>query len=216
MATLMTIGDVALKVVNATSVLRLMAIAAAVLGAALLLLPVGDHRPKALLYAAFGIVTGGLLCSVTRMKVRANVKMQLGMLVLVACGVSVFWALSSLSCWCCLRPAQLEAMCGLASAVATLLEANSIPHWVCWGSLLGIVRETHHPLRVVPWEHDFDFCVHERDWARVVAVMSHASQQGIAFDPHAMNVHSVTDSMTMSLARVYVDFFRFFPSTIER
>ena len=179
-------------------------------------MPIGDYRPKACLCTALLLLLAGTLCGIARLKVAMRQKLEIGAVALVAYVLVVFWMLSSLSCWCCLRAAPLEAMCELAGTTADLLTAHGIPYWVCWGTLLGAVREAQHPLQVVPWEHDFDFCVHESDWPRVVAAMSgeDASQRGISFDTKALNVYH--KSVKLVLARVYVDFFRFFPSPDNR
>jgi phosphorylcholine metabolism protein LicD len=39
------------------------------------------------------------------------------------------------------------------------------------GSLLGAVREHDMPYQAIPWEHDVDVCVYQKDYDRVISLM---------------------------------------------
>ena len=114
-----------------------------------------------------------------------------------------YLVLSSFSSWCCVRPADFERMCDLAWRAVDMLEANNIPYWVCWGTLLGGVRESNMPYQTIPWEHDFDICVMDHDWERIKVLMKNTS--AIIFNEKKKNILD-TDYRT-TFARAYVDVF---------
>ena len=43
---------------------------------------------------------------------------------------------------------------------------------LCWGSLLGAVREKNRYNQHIPWEHDGDICINEQDRTRFTVVFS--------------------------------------------
>ncbi len=55
---------------------------------------------------------------------------------------------SYFSCWCCVRERDQREMCDTTIAVTRLLAVNNVPYWICWGSLLGAVREADMPFQV--------------------------------------------------------------------
>jgi hypothetical protein len=113
--------------------------------------------------------------------------------------------LSHFSAWCCVSEADFGRMCSLVSRTIEVFERNKIPYWVCWGSLLGAVREKDMPFQAVPWEHDFDVCVFEKDWGVVVAALSIAD--GVIFDEKKKVVYDTNFRTTM--ARAYVDVYKY-------
>ena len=39
--------------------------------------------------------------------------------------------------------------------ICDILEKNSIPYWLCNGTLLGVIRDS----KLIPWDEDLDFGV---------------------------------------------------------
>eukprot|EP00051_Salpingoeca_urceolata_P012008 m.149262 g.149262 ORF g.149262 m.149262 type:complete len:288 (+) comp17341_c2_seq4:192-1055(+) len=169
---------------------------------------VGDHNLKLVTWALMILLELSAIAWVashTSMR-SSGMVVALGALILLSPWLIV--AVSSmLSHWCCMRYSHLERLCDLATRTSATLDAANITHWICWGTLLGAVRHGDQPFQAVPWEHDFDICVFDKDWPRVVAAVR--SDPGLFMPPPSMAVMDGT--IRSRIARLYVDFSRFKP-----
>lgn len=99
--------------------------------------------------------------------------------VLLATAIVLVGVSSYLSCWCCIDYSIIQDMCDTTLTVTRLLEQRSIPYWICFGTLLGAVREKDMPYQIMPWEHDMDICIMEHDFPKVQAVVEGLKDQDI-------------------------------------
>ena len=79
-----------------------------------------------------------------------------------------------------------------------------MPYWVCFGSLLGAVREKQHPYQSIPWEHDFDLCFFEKDKERAFTALRQQLTLGNMGEDRIF-----TKSVWGNVARVYLDLYQF-------
>lgn len=169
---------------------------------------IGDYNVRIciviVLWILFNTVAVLLAQSIVDQRVRVAVLVTLVLLFPVV----AIYSMSHFSNWCCVSHADFDRLCSLASRTADRLQAFNIPYWVCWGSLLGAVRDYDMPYQAIPWEHDFDICVHDADWQRFVGVMGNYSE--VRFDEQRKIVYDTNLRTTM--ARAYVDVYKYTPS----
>eukprot|EP00051_Salpingoeca_urceolata_P028071 m.484783 g.484783 ORF g.484783 m.484783 type:complete len:290 (-) comp23542_c0_seq1:20-889(-) len=115
----------------------------------------------------------------------------------------VAWAMSSLSMWCCMREQDLASMCNLAQVVVSHLTAAGIPYWMCHGSLLGTAREKTSPFQAIPWEHDLDLCILDKDYPTFVATFV-GQREYVLTDKHRV---VYANNLRARVLRTYVDLF---------
>lgn len=167
---------------------------------------IGDYNIKISLFLIVCMFYHFLLLSIPQIFTSSKDKLYIALAVTVASfPIVTIFTLSRFSSWCCVQEADFERLCSLATRTALLLETNSIPYWVCWGSLLGAYRESALPFQAIPWEHDFDLCVREADWGRMVSVLR--SSEDVRFNELGKVVYD-TDFRT-TMARAYVDLYRY-------
>ena len=195
------------KLIQAVSLTKLLAVSLAVVVCLVFFPPkfIGDYNVKV---AIFLITCICFACSgVFVVKSVQNSHQRCIFLILLAIlfPVTVVRSLSQISSWCCVSEPDFERLCSLAARTTEALDKQNIPYWICWGSLLGAVREGSMPFQAVPWEHDFDICVLEKDWAEVTTTLSQTDS--IIFDEAKKVVYDTNFRTTM--ARAYVDVYKY-------
>jgi hypothetical protein len=77
---------------------------------------------------------------------------------------------------------------------------------LCWGSLLGAVRENQRPFQAIPWEHDADLCVLNNDLERARQALQ-KTDLPLSPDVGSDTIQVVIPAMHAHIARIYIDFF---------
>lgn len=123
---------------------------------------VGDFKYRVLLYALYPsiVATFGIL----------GFQLKGGRGALVAAGMSTVLVVpiavqvnAYFSAWCCVSDAHLGALCDTLIQTTEALSKAGVKHWICYGSLLGALRDNDLPMQSIPWEHDMDLCVYSKD-----------------------------------------------------
>lgn len=168
---------------------------------------IGDHSVKVatvlfILEVFVGLFYWTLITPALNFLHKTNWKYLFPCILLLAFPLLTVNLLASMSSWCCVQPQDFDIMCSLSDKVVNLLEDNKIPYFICFGSLLGAVREADMPYQAVPWEHDFDICVYESDWPQIHAALS---KTNILYDPQTKLLSE--PGFRSKLARLYLDIF---------
>ena len=167
---------------------------------------IGDNKYK---FAIFLFVTISFLLAVCQVCLHATLEMKIKSVIVVCLlilyPIALVQSMSHFSLWCCVSEADFGRMCSLASRTIAILNRNNIPYWVCWGTLLGAVREKNMPFQAVPWEHDVDICVFESNWSEIDAALS--SAEDVVFDEQKKVIYDT--SLRTTMARAYVDVFMY-------
>ena len=166
---------------------------------------IGDNNVKLCIAIVLWVLLNTLIALIVQSVANQRLRMAMVVGLLMVLPVISVYSLSSISSWCCVKHADFDRLCNLAARTADHLDRHGIPYWVCWGTLLGAVREIDMPYQAVPWEHDFDLCVYEADWAGFRAAMRNASD--VIFNEERKIVFDTNYRTTM--ARAYVDIYKY-------
>jgi hypothetical protein len=175
-----------------------------VLLAGLMLFPprfIGDLNVQ--LFIVLVAVYGSIVAVLWSYELRQTVaiRVTVGVAAVVCVLAVVVHTASHFGVWCCCG--NLDEMCDMVRRISVELTANNIPFWVGFGSLLGAVREPRERMQSVPWEHDYDLCIHERDWLAFQKIMANA---GI---PVNVAHRQVLLGTLATMGRSYIDIYVF-------
>jgi hypothetical protein len=118
--------------------------------------------------------------------------------------------LSSLSSWCCIQHQYQDMMCDLLIETTEHLTQNTIPYFICGGSLLGAIREKNH---MIPWEHDIDLCIYKSDEERLNTLLS---AKIATFQPSPLNRVIAPNRLANLFVRTYLDTYLIVPLTSDQ
>jgi len=82
-----------------------------------------------------------------------------------------------------------KVLLDLLDYLVPVLEENQIPYWLCWGTLLGAVRNG----KMIAWDYDIDLGIFHKDFDKIDGLKEKFRCEGydLAYDRNAQYVRKI-------------------------